>query len=372
MSTGPFSQTISYSEWKESNPDTGAGSFCRTYYRPSTWYRSGNRHRHAAHPLPYTMNLGVVDFTAGRNQTCNASGTMSYTALSSSVFNNLNNLVLNRAISKFVADAQGVASANLGETLGEWRQSLDTITRRLKQLATAALQLRRGNFTSAARTLGCARIIDQHGHHTRKRLKNFGDQWLELHLGWEPLMSDIYNANEAFLRDPFPTQATGRAGSSDFSTTSSSFPTSKSDKRLNYRVGYRVSGYVKVSNPNVALAAQLGLINPVSVAWQLVPFSFVVDWFVNLGELLSAYDGLLGCITLDPYYTTLRRSSSVETSETRVSTGSPWVLNTQVNSRGVRVVRTPGMPPVHLTYPTSPRFSWQRGLTACALLLKYL
>jgi hypothetical protein len=34
----------------------------------------------------------------------------------------------------------------------------------------------------------------------------------------------------------------------------------------------------------------LGLTNPLNVAWELVPFSFVVDWFIPIG---SFFDGLV-------------------------------------------------------------------------------
>lgn len=32
-------------------------------------------------------------------------------------------------------------------------------------------------------------------------------------------------------------------------------------------------------------------LNPITTAWELVPLSFVVDWFVNIGDVLAAYTG---------------------------------------------------------------------------------
>lgn len=34
--------------------------------------------------------------------------------------------------------------------------------------------------------------------------------------------------------------------------------------------------------------AQLGLLNPEIVAWELLPFSFVADWFIPIGSYLEA------------------------------------------------------------------------------------
>lgn len=38
---------------------------------------------------------------------------------------------------------------------------------------------------------------------------------------------------------------------------------------------------------------QFGFTNPLGVAWELVPFSFVVDWFFNVGEFLASLDNCL-------------------------------------------------------------------------------
>lgn len=51
---------------------------------------------------------------------------------------------------------------------------------------------------------------------------------------------------------------------------------------------------VAVSNPNLWLANQLGLINPGTIALELVPFSFVFGWFVNLEQVISSMTDLYG------------------------------------------------------------------------------
>lgn len=368
---GPFSQTTIVREYKVSNPDTGALTLCRTLYKPQVWWTQNRRNRNRGIPLAYSMNLGVVDSTFGKNQTCDAPSEVAYTTLSDeSRWGNVNNLVSNRALSKFVSDAQGVAQASLGETLGEWRDSLNTITKRLGQLATAARCLRKGLLSEAARALGLT--PDVYGKTTGRRLKSFGDLWLELHLGWVPLITDIYNACDLVDREVLPKTACGRGGSSNYYRTKVETSLTRIITEVNYRVGYRVQGDVHVINPNVALLAQAGLANPVSVAWALVPYSFVFDWFVDLGGYLGMLDGLLGCRTERTFYTTLRTSSGKYTHESYSNALGGWVLNVGTRSRGVRCQRTLGLPPVHLTYISAPRFSWQRGLTAIALLMKYL
>lgn len=46
----------------------------------------------------------------------------------------------------------------------------------------------------------------------------------------------------------------------------------------------------KINNPDLLLPAKVGLTNPLSVAWELIPFSFVVDWFLPIGKYLDALD----------------------------------------------------------------------------------
>jgi hypothetical protein len=317
------------------------------------------------------MSCGIVTQTAGTNQHCDAASELGRSTLIDTRWSNLNNLTSNRAVGSFVAEAQGVAQAGLGETLGEWRQSLDMIVSRLNQLTAAAKALRQRNPQGFFRALGIPN--DKAGRaRVRDRIKPFGEKWLEFHLGWVPLCQDIYNGLQAFSREPFPQRCQGRARSSDSYVSSQSFTLARNTSKVNYHVGVRVQGDIRIVNPNVALAASLGLANPVSVAWALVPYSFVIDWFVNVSDALGLYDGLLGCGTERTFYTMLRLGDGVYRSEVRVSTTLPWKVDTYKVSLGVSVLRTIGLPPSHLTYPNSPRFSWQRGLTAVALLLQFL
>lgn len=44
---------------------------------------------------------------------------------------------------------------------------------------------------------------------------------------------------------------------------------------------------------------QLGLANPLATAWELVSYSFVVDWFVPIGPVLNALSARAGLIFVD-------------------------------------------------------------------------
>jgi hypothetical protein len=58
-----------------------------------------------------------------------------------------------------------------------------------------------------------------------------------------------------------------------------------------------------MSNPQLATINSLGLTNPIAVAWELVPFSFAVDWFLPVGNTLSALTAGQGLTWLGGYIT---------------------------------------------------------------------
>lgn len=61
---------------------------------------------------------------------------------------------------------------------------------------------------------------------------------------------------------------------------------------LRYRTQWRA--YL---NKNILVSSLVGhgFGNPLALAWELVPYSFMVDWFVNVGDVLASLDNLLLC-----------------------------------------------------------------------------
>lgn len=55
-------------------------------------------------------------------------------------------------------------------------------------------------------------------------------------------------------------------------------------------------------------SAALGITNPLATAWELIPYSFVLDWVIGVGEYLNNLDALVGieeCIIRSGYKHTL-------------------------------------------------------------------
>jgi hypothetical protein len=69
--------------------------------------------------------------------------------------------------------------------------------------------------------------------------------------------------------------------------------------------------WYRMKDEDASILHQIGLINPAEVAWALVPFSFVVDWVLPIGNVLEALSARLGLTFVDGYY-----GLRVETSST--------------------------------------------------------
>lgn len=206
-----------------------------------------------------------------------------------------------RCYDSIYRQASGGARASAALTLLEWESSFGMIAKAARAIAASAYALRRGDIIGALRELN----IRSH-HSLASRLQRKYDNgarldrlWLEINFGWSPLVDDIRKAI-AVLSQSVPTDRIR-------SSASGSVNVSKSSSGASWSSSYSAMGPLKLRytssvssvNPNVLLAKQLGLTNLAQVAWDFVPFSFVVDWFLPINKFLSSFDLSLG-ISLAP------------------------------------------------------------------------
>lgn len=118
-------------------------------------------------------------------------------------------------------------------------------------------------------------------------LRDFNNAWLELRYGWRPLLHDVDNGVRQLFEVPFNRQR-GRCllseslegyaqKVSDFTVVRLTADTTLTGTRT-YR-GFAIANGDFGQSPSF---------RPLDTAWELIPFSFVVDWFWDLGTYLSA------------------------------------------------------------------------------------
>jgi len=169
---------------------------------------------------------------------------------------------------------------NAGVFLGEGKEALSMITSAASRIYRAYSATRKGDLVRARRFLVSGTDRSQLG---RKVVAN---NWLELQYGWLPLLKDVH-AGAEFLANQFSVPLTKKytARSSrktvQFAGDNPGFAIWSSQKA--YSRGQIIA--VLKEKDVVALS---GLTDPASVAWELLPYSFVLDWFIPVGNYLSA------------------------------------------------------------------------------------
>lgn len=276
-------------------------------------------------------------------------------------------------------------SVNLAVAYAERNRTAQMVAKTATDLASALHNLRQGDFMGAARDLGIAakkvpkKKQDRFKReYTRNRAKALSSGWLELQYGWKPLLSDVYGAAEELAKKQASPHTetvmvqhrvsqevnyTSRYGSADDMKIISRF----SGSRL-LIVRKSVTIYRKPGAPQDLF--RLGILNPLVVAWELVPYSFVVDWFLPLGAWLETFDAHQGIEFLGGYQTVFERSSikgeraMSGTIDDSVLTGSA-VASTEYINMNRTILRD--LPPVGLPRLKDPR-SVGHAANAIALL----
>jgi hypothetical protein len=168
---------------------------------------------------------------------------------------------------------------NLGVEIGQLNQTTGLLTSTLGKLGRSALALRRGDFSTAARQLGATPRT------TRLKGRDISGRWLELQYGWLPLISSSYEAMLAYkavTEDPRKKIFTATSVQTrDIEISQApSIGTGKVKAKVGRRLQYEMYEELSVQR-------QLGLLDPLSIAWELTPWSFVIDWFFPFGNYLS-------------------------------------------------------------------------------------
>lgn len=58
--------------------------------------------------------------------------------------------------------------------------------------------------------------------------------------------------------------------------------------------GVSTGAYAHIINPDLVKFSRMGLTSPLSLAWELTTLSFVVDWFLHIGNFIQSWEGTSG------------------------------------------------------------------------------
>lgn len=221
-------------------------------------------------------------------------------------------LALNKTIRRLIDQAGLGIEANLAQDLGTVGQIVGLIGHNAKKITDSIKNLKKGNFPKAIDSLFAGRSRKfKNGGPNHKR--DLAENWLELQYGWKPLLNEIHGVFSSLdvfqdVGESFVQQVTASSSARLRKTTTYNHPsvsfTAKGLETIDTLTRAKITLRFKIESPLKAFLAQTGFTNPVNLAWELLPFSFVVDWFVPIGpflETLSSWDGLNfldGCQTI--------------------------------------------------------------------------
>lgn len=133
--------------------------------------------------------------------------------------------------------------------------------------------------------------------------KRLADLYLQYVYGVAPLIGDAYGIAE-FAKEQAkkPLLLNGRGSSEHYLSAPTYQFHNVSGEQKEYwhscvaQSVTRTTCWAQLSknHPGLRSLNQLGLLNPASLAWELVPYSFLIDWFVPIGPVLQAFTAPAG------------------------------------------------------------------------------
>lgn len=197
--------------------------------------------------------------------------------------------------------------------------------------------------------------------------KTLADNWLEYSFGFKPLIEDINQCLTALTTRPETTSRVlvVKTGTSidDGYKDDMSIVTKSTKLFLRYQCN------IRIKDPNLHLANRMGFLNPLEAIWEAIPFSFAVDYFVNVGELVSSLSALAGVEITDGQQAFMMKATHSYHTDIPVPGG---VAVTAASYDCVNFVRSVSDPPNPTLALSSPLGGPMRAANQIAVLLSLL
>lgn len=149
------------------------------------------------------------------------------------------------------------------------------------------LRLMRGRFTQFELQTSARMTISDLLRHPYKSLRKLGDWWMQYRYGIMPLAYSYRDLMKNLNRGICMTSRKSKVVSPQ--RTNVTLPGSGSTYFWTETLGeHKISATVfqQFDSTNDSVLSGLGM-NPCATAWELIPYSFVIDWFVNAGDYIT-------------------------------------------------------------------------------------
>lgn len=183
-------------------------------------------------------------------------------------------------------------SANLVDLVRTRKETISMVSSNAMSIAKSIRFLRKGKLRRAMNALGITK---------EPKSKTAANRWLEMQYGWLPLLGDIHTLANGTFSDPVCSlKRTRRFTKNVTNDVGRSYPVIHEVTRFQ-QTKVRFGCKFTIDAPALAAADQIGLLNPTITAWEAVPWSFVVDWFLPVGDYLESLTALKGIKIIEFY-----------------------------------------------------------------------
>jgi hypothetical protein len=208
--------------------------------------------------------------------------------------------------------------------------------------------------------------------HARERLRRerqpLANQVLETEFGWAPLFQDIYAALYTVCDNLAAEWVTSRARGTLYEEKDNSSSGRVKRQSWEGRLWTTYNARVTVTNHNLWLLNRLGLINPATVIWDLVPWSFLVNMFVNVNQLVSSVTDEVGLSITDQNTTRGQEFHLTTTEYDKLWPPTICYVQSVVNYKEVSR-NVAGAPALSLELRV-PKLDWNLAVIATSLLVQ--
>jgi len=213
---------------------------------------------------------------------------------------------------------------HIGNMIAERAQTFDLIASSVTRIA---------RFISSPRQAIAAFLSKG----AKKGTLEASNDFLAFSFGVRPLISDIYGAAQSLARlDSSIYSDTvivhGRSTMTDLKTDKlvNWYYTDSQTTRCKVTIHYRLE--YKITNGTASTLKNLGLINPAEIAWEVLPWSFVIDWILPIGNYIQSLTAETGLT-----FITGSKTVTVETqyqAERSYDSSKWWGSNSSWNASG--------------------------------------
>lgn len=270
-----------------------------------------------------------------------------------------------KAHHKFLNELTDV-KLSIGQIYAERRKTVALIANRVGSLYRAYRSLRRGR--------------NPFNGNRRSDPERAPELWLEYTYGWVPLVQDVHDALE-FEKNNRPHAHISKKVNDHFTVDEQSggtlYPYVQWERRNTIQCTrtYRLGADIIVTDPGWAFLNQFDISNPAALAWELLPYSFVVDWFIPVGDWLRVMNATAGITFVNPYQIIKGQITEQSVISLKASSGQfgDWNFTGSGSNSGVETLKyeyKERQDYFQLSLPSlfEPHLTTDRAISALALL----